>query len=152
MVGGGWWKGWSPHYQGTIGTFSWKINIVLFKSCLKGAPFTSVEEVPTKTENLLNEPELLPAIAAPNAKVFDFEKLLSAEAVLTGFQECDEEDVETWMAYNAKKCGFQMLSADEIVTSVQEESDPVDEKTDEDEDHNKESSKGPSNADAFSAL
>ncbi|GFT12894.1 uncharacterized protein TNCV_5095941 [Trichonephila clavipes] len=39
---------------------------------------------------------------------------------------------------------------DEIVTSVQE-SDPVDDKTDEDEDYN-ESSKDPSNAHAFSAL
>ncbi|GFX92192.1 uncharacterized protein TNCV_1741121 [Trichonephila clavipes] len=44
-----------------------------------------------------------------------------------------------------------MLSDDEIVTSVQEESDPVDDETDEDEDNN-ESSKGPSNADVFSAL
>ncbi|GFU79182.1 uncharacterized protein TNCV_2137051 [Trichonephila clavipes] len=42
---------------------------------------------------------------------------------------------------------------DEIVTSVQQEYDPVDDETDEDEDNNKnESSKGPSNADAFSAL
>ncbi|PRD34777.1 UNVERIFIED_CONTAM: hypothetical protein NCL1_13598 [Trichonephila clavipes] len=46
-----------------------------------------------------------------------------------------------------------MLNDDEIVTSVQEESNPVDDKTDEDEDNNSsESSKGPSNADAFSAL
>ncbi|GFS81285.1 uncharacterized protein TNCV_1224841 [Trichonephila clavipes] len=46
-----------------------------------------------------------------------------------------------------------MLNVDAIVTSVQEESDPVDDETDEDEDNNNnESSKGPSNADAFSAL
>ncbi|GFX46133.1 uncharacterized protein TNCV_2094491 [Trichonephila clavipes] len=45
-----------------------------------------------------------------------------------------------------------MLNDDEIVTSVQVESDPVDDETDEDEDSNNESSKGPSNADAFSAL
>ncbi|GFY17068.1 uncharacterized protein TNCV_1088441 [Trichonephila clavipes] len=46
-----------------------------------------------------------------------------------------------------------MLNDDEIVTSVQEEFDPVDDETDEDEDNNNnESSKGPSNADAFSAL
>ncbi|GFW15159.1 hypothetical protein TNCV_173061 [Trichonephila clavipes] len=45
-----------------------------------------------------------------------------------------------------------MLNNDEIVTSVREESDPVDDETDEDEDNNNESSKGPSNADAFSAL
>ncbi|GFX31128.1 uncharacterized protein TNCV_2026311 [Trichonephila clavipes] len=45
-----------------------------------------------------------------------------------------------------------MLNDDEIVTSVQEESNPVDDKTDEDEDNSSESSKGPSNADAFSAL
>ncbi|GFV60629.1 hypothetical protein TNCV_45811 [Trichonephila clavipes] len=50
-----------------------------------------------------------------------------------------------------QKTGFQMLNDDEIVTSAQEESDPVDDETDEDEDNN-ESSKGPSNADAFSAL
>ncbi|GFV46435.1 uncharacterized protein TNCV_3233241 [Trichonephila clavipes] len=51
-----------------------------------------------------------------------------------------------------QKTGFQMLNVDEIVTSVQEESDPVDDKTDEYEDNNNESSKGPSNTDAFSAL
>ncbi|PRD23205.1 UNVERIFIED_CONTAM: hypothetical protein NCL1_47048 [Trichonephila clavipes] len=40
-----------------------------------------------------------------------------------------------------------------IETSVQEESDPVDDETDEDEDNNNDkSSKGPSNAEAFSAL
>ncbi|GFT98750.1 RNase H domain-containing protein [Trichonephila clavipes] len=51
-----------------------------------------------------------------------------------------------------------MLNEDEIVTSVQEESDPVDDETDEDEDKNNISSKGPSNQinspsnAAFSAL
>ncbi|GFX96160.1 uncharacterized protein TNCV_2290491 [Trichonephila clavipes] len=45
-----------------------------------------------------------------------------------------------------------MLNEDEIVTSVQAESDPVDDETDENEDNNNESSKGPSNAGAFSAL
>ncbi|GFX45523.1 hypothetical protein TNCV_2740601 [Trichonephila clavipes] len=43
-----------------------------------------------------------------------------------------------------------MLNDDEIVTSMQE-SDPVDDETDEGEDNN-ESSKGASNADAFPAL
>ncbi|PRD30151.1 UNVERIFIED_CONTAM: hypothetical protein NCL1_27288 [Trichonephila clavipes] len=53
----------------------------------------------------------------------------------------------------AENCAFQMLSDDEIVTSVQEKSDPFDEETDEDEDNNNnESSQGPSNAGAFSAL
>ncbi|GFS94136.1 uncharacterized protein TNCV_3786091 [Trichonephila clavipes] len=45
-----------------------------------------------------------------------------------------------------------MLNNDEIVTSVQEESDLGEDETDEDVDTNNESSKGPSNADAFSAL
>ncbi|GFV49830.1 hypothetical protein TNCV_1391121 [Trichonephila clavipes] len=45
-----------------------------------------------------------------------------------------------------------MLNEDEIVTSVYEESDPVDDETDEDKDINNKSSKGPSNADAFSAF
>ncbi|GFS72481.1 uncharacterized protein TNCV_2116261 [Trichonephila clavipes] len=45
-----------------------------------------------------------------------------------------------------------MLNDDEIVTSVQAESDPVDDEMDEDEDNNNESSKGSPNADAFSAL
>ncbi|GFV16145.1 hypothetical protein TNCV_3379091 [Trichonephila clavipes] len=45
-----------------------------------------------------------------------------------------------------------MLNDDEIVASVQEESNPVDDETDEDEDsNNNQSSKGPSTADAFSA-
>ncbi|GFV40429.1 hypothetical protein TNCV_2535971 [Trichonephila clavipes] len=66
---------------------------------------------------------------------------------------CDEEDVETWMACDAEDCGFQMLNDDEIVTSVQE-SDPVDDETDEYEDNNNnnKSSKGSSNADSFPAL
>ncbi|PRD29668.1 UNVERIFIED_CONTAM: hypothetical protein NCL1_28656 [Trichonephila clavipes] len=58
---------------------------------------------------------------------------------ISGFQECDE-DVETWRACDAEDCGFQMLNDDEIVTSVQEESDPLDDETDEDEDNNNESS------------
>ncbi|GFV01429.1 transposable element Tcb2 transposase [Trichonephila clavipes] len=45
--------------------------------------------------------------------------------------------------------GFQMVNDDEIVTSVQE-SDPVDDETDEDEDNNNnESCKSPSNSDTF---
>ncbi|GFY02675.1 uncharacterized protein TNCV_3505551 [Trichonephila clavipes] len=58
------------------------------------------------------------------------------------------------MVSDVEDCEFQMLNGDEIVTSVQEEFDPVDDKTDEDEDNNNsnESSKGPSNADAISAL
>ncbi|GFV57707.1 uncharacterized protein TNCV_1551991 [Trichonephila clavipes] len=58
------------------------------------------------------------------------------------------------MACDAEDCGFQMLNDDEIVISVQEESNPVDGETDEDEGNtkNNESIKGPSNADAFSAL
>ncbi|GFW60631.1 uncharacterized protein TNCV_569771 [Trichonephila clavipes] len=56
------------------------------------------------------------------------------------------------MTCDARDCGFQMLNDDEIVTFVQEESDPVDDEIDENEDINNESSKGPSNADAFSAL
>ncbi|GFW38882.1 HTH CENPB-type domain-containing protein [Trichonephila clavipes] len=40
-------------------------------------------------------------------------------------QECDEEDVETWMACNAENCGFQMQNDDEIVTFVQEKSNPI---------------------------
>ncbi|GFS62586.1 uncharacterized protein TNCV_1263361 [Trichonephila clavipes] len=80
------------------------------------------------------------------------EEITNFVQYIPGFQECDEEDAETWMACNAEDCGFQMLNDDEIVTSMQEESDPVDDETDEDEDNNNESSKGPSNADAISAL
>ncbi|GFX04162.1 uncharacterized protein TNCV_3973111 [Trichonephila clavipes] len=52
------------------------------------------------------------------------------------------------MACDAEDCGFHMLNDDEIVTSVQEEFDPVYEETDEDDNNNNESSKGPSNANA----
>ncbi|GFW09049.1 hypothetical protein TNCV_3081411 [Trichonephila clavipes] len=45
-----------------------------------------------------------------------------------------------------------MLNDDEIVTSVQAESDPVDDETDEDEDNTNESSEGSSNAGLFSAV
>ncbi|GFV58960.1 uncharacterized protein TNCV_1804981 [Trichonephila clavipes] len=62
-------------------------------------------------------------------------RLLTVESI-RGFQECDEEDVETWMACDAEDCGFQMLNDDEIVISLQEESDPVDDETNEDEDNN----------------
>ncbi|GFT04132.1 hypothetical protein TNCV_3346691 [Trichonephila clavipes] len=48
----------------------------------------------------------------------------------------DEEDVVTWMACDSEDCGFQMLNDDEIVTSVHEELDPVDDEMDEDEDNN----------------
>ncbi|GFS53918.1 hypothetical protein TNCV_3761471 [Trichonephila clavipes] len=53
--------------------------------------------------------------------------------IMTG---CDEEDVEAWMACDSEDCGFQMLNDDEIVTSMQEKSDPIDNETDEDEDNN----------------
>ncbi|GFY36154.1 uncharacterized protein TNCV_4845261 [Trichonephila clavipes] len=66
--------------------------------------------------------------------------------------ECDEEDVETWKACDAENCGFQIQNDDEIVISVQEEFDRVNHETDEDEGINNENSKGPSNADAFSAF
>ncbi|GFU63971.1 uncharacterized protein TNCV_245491 [Trichonephila clavipes] len=58
------------------------------------------------------------------------------------------------MACHAEDCGFSMLNDDEIVTSVQEESDPVDDDTNKAEDNynNNDSGKGPSNADAFSVL
>ncbi|GFX11578.1 uncharacterized protein TNCV_5141531 [Trichonephila clavipes] len=61
-----------------------------------------------------------------------------------GFQEYNE-DIETRMACDAEDCGFQMLNDNYSVNSVQEESDPIDE-------GNNESSKGPSKAEAFSAL
>ncbi|GFV60084.1 uncharacterized protein TNCV_3886021 [Trichonephila clavipes] len=56
------------------------------------------------------------------------------------------------MACDAEGCGFKMLNDDDIMISVQEESDPVDHETDEDEDNNNKVSKGPSKADVFSAL
>ncbi|GFT87297.1 hypothetical protein TNCV_3954021 [Trichonephila clavipes] len=58
------------------------------------------------------------------------------------------------MVCDAEDCEFQILNDDEIVNSVQEESELADDETDEDEDsnNNNESSKSPSNADAFSAL
>ncbi|PRD31116.1 UNVERIFIED_CONTAM: hypothetical protein NCL1_24369 [Trichonephila clavipes] len=79
-------------------------------------------------------------------------ELLWLEFKTEAFRECDKEDLETWMACDAEDCGFQMINDDEIVTSVQKESNPVDDEMDGDEDSNNESSKGPSNADAFSAL
>ncbi|PRD20696.1 UNVERIFIED_CONTAM: hypothetical protein NCL1_53849 [Trichonephila clavipes] len=42
------------------------------------------------------------------------------------------------MACDAEDCGFQMLNDDDILTSVQKESDPVDYEMDEDEDNNNE--------------
>ncbi|GFV66835.1 hypothetical protein TNCV_4303961 [Trichonephila clavipes] len=46
------------------------------------------------------------------------------------------------MACDAEHYGFQMLNDDEIVTSVQEESDPIDDEMDEDEDNNNENVSG----------
>ncbi|GFV41989.1 uncharacterized protein TNCV_4514061 [Trichonephila clavipes] len=48
---------------------------------------------------------------------------------IPGFQERDEEDVETWITCDVEDRGFQMLNNDEIVTFVQEESEPVDDET-----------------------
>ncbi|PRD27803.1 UNVERIFIED_CONTAM: hypothetical protein NCL1_34335 [Trichonephila clavipes] len=57
------------------------------------------------------------------------------------------------MACDAEDSGFQLLNDDEIVTSVQEESNPVDDETDNHEDNNNnENSKGTSNANAVSSL
>ncbi|GFT96243.1 uncharacterized protein TNCV_3906831 [Trichonephila clavipes] len=57
------------------------------------------------------------------------------------------------MACDAEDNGFQMINDDEIVTSVQEESDSVDDKTNEDEEnYSNKSSKGPSIYNAFSVL
>ncbi|GFX84535.1 hypothetical protein TNCV_560501 [Trichonephila clavipes] len=57
------------------------------------------------------------------------------------------------MACDAEDCAFQIPNDDELVTSMQEESDPVNDDKDVDKViHNDESSKSPSNADAFSAL
>ncbi|GFV43446.1 uncharacterized protein TNCV_5111 [Trichonephila clavipes] len=73
--------------------------------------------------------------------------------LIPGFQECDEEDVETGIPCDAEDYGFQTLNNDEIVTSAQVEYDTVDDETDEDEGQNNTVSiKGPLNADAFSAL
>ncbi|PRD34021.1 UNVERIFIED_CONTAM: hypothetical protein NCL1_15866 [Trichonephila clavipes] len=67
--------------------------------------------------------------------VYHREQITDFVQSIPEFQECDEEDVETWIACDAEDCKFQMLNDDEIVTSVQEESDPVDDETDEDEDN-----------------
>ncbi|GFY12215.1 uncharacterized protein TNCV_4935061 [Trichonephila clavipes] len=48
-------------------------------------------------------------------------------SITKGFQESDEEDVETWMACAAEDYGFQMPNDKEIQTSVQEP-DPVDDR------------------------
>ncbi|GFT49493.1 uncharacterized protein TNCV_3366841 [Trichonephila clavipes] len=80
------------------------------------------------------------------------EEITDFDQSIPEFQECNEEYVETWIACDAEDCGFQMLN-DEIVTSVQKESDPVDNETNEGEDNNNdESNKGPSDADMFSVL
>ncbi|GFU62110.1 jerky protein homolog-like [Trichonephila clavipes] len=64
----------------------------------------------------------------------------------------DSHERQGFQESNAEDYGFQILNNDEIVVFVQEESDPVDDETDKDEDNNNESDKAPSNADAFSAL
>ncbi|GFU98171.1 cytochrome P450 2J3 [Trichonephila clavipes] len=89
----------------------------------------------------------------PTAKYFTGRKCRLPTLTNRSQEQCVEEDVETWVACEAEDCGFQMLNDDEIEIFVQEESDPIDDETDEDEgNNNNESSKGPSNADVFSAL
>ncbi|PRD27989.1 UNVERIFIED_CONTAM: hypothetical protein NCL1_33772 [Trichonephila clavipes] len=56
----------------------------------------------------------------------EFPYVIYPEHQISGPRACDAED-----------CGFQMLNDDEIVTSVQEESDPVDDETNEDEGNSK---------------
>ncbi|GFU92262.1 uncharacterized protein TNCV_1338431 [Trichonephila clavipes] len=69
------------------------------------------------------------------------------------YLECDEEDIETWMACDAEDCGNQMLNDDDIVTFVQE--DPTLSTMKRMKTRTTTTTKvakGPSNADAFSAL
>ncbi|PRD33107.1 UNVERIFIED_CONTAM: hypothetical protein NCL1_18420 [Trichonephila clavipes] len=89
----------------------------------------------------------------PNEGVYHREDITPFVQSISGFQECDEEDEETWKACDAEDCGLQMLNDDEIVTSMEEESVSVADEMDEEKDNNSiESSKGPSKTDAFSAL
>ncbi|GFX26881.1 uncharacterized protein TNCV_1840531 [Trichonephila clavipes] len=118
-------------------------------SRLKCSPVDVVRKLGERVPRLRCRPRHLPMVQ--NYEVRRQYPLCSL--VVQRFQESDEENVNAWMAYNAEDCGFQMLYGDEFVMSVQEESDPVDDETDENEDNNSnESSKGPFNADAFSAL
>ncbi|GFY11229.1 hypothetical protein TNCV_4472151 [Trichonephila clavipes] len=69
------------------------------------------------------------------------------------FEQCNVEQMfRVWAKMTGKpkdfknamkKTGLQILNNDQIVTSVQEESDPVEDEMGEDEDNNNESSKGP---------
>ncbi|GFY21213.1 hypothetical protein TNCV_3992571 [Trichonephila clavipes] len=45
------------------------------------------------------------------------------------------QDAESWMACDAEDRGFQILNDDEIVASMQEESDPVDDEIHKDEEN-----------------
>ncbi|GFV72840.1 uncharacterized protein TNCV_1325511 [Trichonephila clavipes] len=49
------------------------------------------------------------------------------------FQECNEEDVEIWMAWMHKIVDFKLLNDDEILSSLQEESNHVDDEVDKDQ-------------------
>ncbi|GFX21080.1 uncharacterized protein TNCV_4366601 [Trichonephila clavipes] len=46
------------------------------------------------------------------------EEFTDCVQLILGFQECDREDVETGIACDAEDWGVQMLSDDEIVTSI----------------------------------
>ncbi|GFV78493.1 hypothetical protein TNCV_3478081 [Trichonephila clavipes] len=65
-------------------------------------------------------------VASPTQEITDFVQSIAK------FQECDEEDVEFWMAYHEENFGVQIINDDEIVTFVQEESGSVDDENDED--------------------
>ncbi|GFT93931.1 HTH CENPB-type domain-containing protein [Trichonephila clavipes] len=126
-----------------------KLGVLADFKASTGNFLQSVEEEGYSRDDVYNEDE-----TEVNWKVLPRKSLaLKRESTAPGSGECEEENVETWRACNAEDCEFQMLNDDEIVTSAQEESDPVDDEEDEDEDnYNSESSKGPSNADVFSAL
>ncbi|GFW85842.1 hypothetical protein TNCV_854911 [Trichonephila clavipes] len=69
----------------------------------------------------------------------------TVSAVMTACMKCGNTDYLTSTSAHVPQClrrlnGFQMLNYDEIVTSVQAESDPVDDETNEDKDNNNESS------------
>ncbi|PRD37061.1 UNVERIFIED_CONTAM: hypothetical protein NCL1_06756 [Trichonephila clavipes] len=55
-------------------------------------------------------------------RVPEAEEITNFVQLIRGYQECDEEDVETWMVCDAADCGLQMLNDDEILTSCKKNS------------------------------
>lgn len=68
----------------------------------------------------------------------------------SGFEECDQENIQDWLECDVDDPGYQVLTDDEIIASVINDQDPCDDE--EEPSDNDRAEKGPSSEEAFHCL